>query len=129
MSSFKVVESNGNYIVPERVWVVLETDDWVLAAQAALVESWPRGTVRSVWGVHPSHDWELSALRPVGAALRSPNVQEGSLRGVRSGARCRSCGSTDNGSYGSLSPCGYDWSRDSLVGGIRRELAARGAAA
>lgn len=81
--------------------VVLETDDWVEAGAAALTP-WPYGVAYvKLEGTHPTHTWDTAAKR------------------------CTSCGAWDNGSYGSQSPCGYDWSSDSLVSAIERERAAR----
>ena len=101
MSTYQVTDERGN--------VVLATDDWVDALTAAESANWPRGAVRRVRGTHPSHDWG------------SPH--EGQQPPDR---RCTRCGGWDNGSYGSQAPCGYDWSRDSLVTALHRERVARG---
>lgn len=101
MAIFKVEDQRGR--------VLTETDDWVDAQSRALVENWPRGGRLYVRGVHPTHDWD-----------GKPGSQfPGRER------RCRNCGTWDNGSYGSQSPCGYDWSHDSLVSALEREIAAR----
>ena len=103
-SYFKVEDDRGR--------VVLETDDWVEAEARALTKNWPNryGGSLSVRGTHPTHDWY------------APGRSQGNPDGSR---RCRNCGGWDNGSYGSHAPCGYDWSRDSLVSALEREIATR----
>lgn len=84
--------------------VILRTDDWVNAQQAA-VTAHSKGKLCYVRGTHPTHDWDSQHPR-----------------------RCRSCGGWDNGSYGSQAPCGYDWHGDggsSLVAALERELRKR----
>lgn len=81
---------------------VLETDDWV-DAQKAAIDAMRGSVLLHVHGTHPTHDWD---------SRQSP-------------ARCLNCGSWDNGSYGSQSPCGYDWDRASLTDAITNELAKR----
>lgn len=94
MSAFTVVKLRTNQ-------VLLETDDWV-AAQACYLEWHKSGSLRSVRGTHPSHQWDGQRPR-----------------------RCTACGGWDNGSFGSQAPCGYDWGSDSLMSAVKRELAAR----
>jgi hypothetical protein len=81
---------------------VLETDDWV-DAQKTAIDAMRRSVLLSVHGTHPTHHWDTRQSPP----------------------RCRDCGSWDNGSYGSQSPCGYDWNRASLTDALTNELAKR----
>lgn len=110
MSTEPHVPQNKAFAVDEGGVLILETDDWVEACEVSLTMNWPRiigGAIpRHVRGVHPSHEW------PVGMKHHD-------------GARCGRCGAWNNGSYGSHAPCGYDWSRDSLVSALEREKAAR----
>jgi len=92
--------------------VILETDDWVEAESQALAKNWPKGDSLRVRGTHPSHDWQ----RGIAGDPSQPWDHR----------RCRRCLAWDNGSYGSHAPCGYDWSKDSLVSALEREIAARG---
>lgn len=80
---------------------VLDTDDWVEAQRHVIGNPYNK-----VLGTHPTHSWG-----------------SGSKHG-----RCINCGAWDNGSYGSQSPCGYNWER-SLVAEIVHILEAREAAA
>lgn len=104
MSVFTVVTDAGR--------VALETDDWVLAEHTCVeaARDSRKGLLR-VRGTHPTHDW----YRPDKASPGNPYRDR----------RCRNCGGWDNGSYGSHAPCGHDWSHDSLVSALERELAAR----
>ena len=82
--------------------VLLSTCDWAVALDRALPENWPDGrTMLCVLGTHPSHDWDLQCP-----------------------PRCRECGGWQNGSYGSVAPCGYDWARP-LAAVLKRELEIR----
>ena len=96
----------------QRGRVVLRTDDWVEACSAALSSNWPRGGQLYVRGTHPTHNWG-----PPHAGQEPPDP------------RCTACGAWDNGSYGSQSPCGYDWSNDALVTALWRETQERKSAA
>ena len=103
MSTYTVKDDRGN--------VRLETDDWVDAQAAALSHNWPRGRTLTVTGTHPTHEWG-----PPHEGQRPPDP------------RCTKCGAWDNGSYGSVAPCGYDWSRESLATALWKETQAREAA-
>jgi hypothetical protein len=104
VSTYRVVDGRGR--------TVLETDDWVEACTAALSAAWSRKrSVRRVRGTHPTHDWG-----PPHEGQRSPDP------------RCVKCGAWDNGSYGSVAPCGYDFSGQALVTALWKETQARKAA-
>lgn len=100
---------------------VLETDDWVEAERCAVNASPQRSL--SVIGTHPTHDWDRR--EPTHLSSSWPPAHWAAPMGALSGARCRRCGAWDNGSYGSHAPCGYDWSKDSLMAALDREEAAR----
>jgi hypothetical protein len=101
VTTFRIEDNRGN--------TVFETDDWVTAQQAALTRNWPRGRELHVRGTHPTHQW----------GPPHPGQNPAHSR------RCTKCNGWDNGSYGSQAPCGYDWSRDSLVSALECEIRQR----
>lgn len=106
MVNFKVTKSRGRH----RVEIIAATDDWVEALAAMqrtndelLNDRYGDTYTLKIEGTHPSHDFP------------DPHIYNG---------RCSKCGAWDNGSYGSIAPCGYRFTK-SLIGTIEDEISKR----